>query len=218
MQDFLLVTGMVIGVYPQGEYDRRVVLLTRECGKITAFAKGARRQGSRFTGTTDLFAFGTFELFVGKSSYNIQNAEISNFFEFLRTDLEGAYYGMYFLELADFYALENNDESLLILLVYRALQGLKSDKLKNTHVKTIFELKLFMIEGEFIPIEKAGSFSDGVYKAIDLFMDSSIENLYKILPNEEIFKSLEAISEYERKRLVDKHLQSLDILTSFLEF
>ena len=103
MQDFLKVMGMVIGSFPVNEYDKRIVILTRECGKITAFVKGARRQGSRFLASTDLFCFGTFELFVGRNSYNVQNAEISNFFECFRDDIVGAYYGMYFMELIDFY-------------------------------------------------------------------------------------------------------------------
>ncbi|MGN1021864.1 MAG: DNA repair protein RecO, partial [Lachnospiraceae bacterium] len=52
------VTGMVIEVRPIGEYDRRVVLLTRERGKISAFAKSARKPTAPLHGTTDLFAFG----------------------------------------------------------------------------------------------------------------------------------------------------------------
>lgn len=216
MQDFLKVTGMVIGVYPQGEYDRRLVLLTRERGKITAFVKGARRQGNRFTGTTDLFSFGTFDLFVGKTSYNIQNAEISNYFENFREDMVGAYYGMYFLELSDYYALENNDESMLLLLIYRALQGLKTDKIKNDFVRCFFELKLFMLEGEFIPVEKIGSFPDIVYKAVDYVLSSSIEKLFNIKLDEEVLSDLKKIAEYQRKHLVDRHLSSLDILETML--
>lgn len=212
MQDFLKVTGMVIGSYPQGEYDRRVVLLTRECGKITAFVKGARRQGSRFMGTTDMFVFGSFELFVGKSSYNIQNAEILNYFEFLRNDITAAYYAMYFLELADYYALENNDESLLLLLVYRAIQGLKSPKLDNEFVRRIFELKLFVIEGEFIPIDRAGSFTDAVYGLIDYVSESSIEKLFNIQADSEMMTAISDIADYERKHLVDRRLNSLEML------
>ena len=216
MQEFLKVTGIVIGVFPQGEYDRRITLLTRECGKITAFVKGARRQGSRFLGITDLFCFGAFELYVGKNSYNVQNAEITNYFEFLRTDLEAAYYGMYFLELSDYYALENNDESTLILLLYRALQGLKSEVLSNPFVRTVFELKLFMLEGEFIPLEKVGSFDARVYSAIEHIQNVKIEDLYRFRVDDETLEKLSEIAEYERKRLVDKKLPGLEILKTMI--
>lgn len=212
MQDFLKVTGIIIGVFPQGEVDRRIVLLTREVGKITAFVKGARRQGSRFCGTTDLFAYGTFDLYVGKTSYNVQNAEIQNYFEFLRSDMEAAYYGMYFSELVDYYALENNDESLLLLLLYRALQGLKSDKLENSFVRCVFEIKLFMLEGEFVPVEKLGAYGDPVYEAIDYIEKSSIQNLYGFKTSEEVLDKLKEIAHKESKMLVDKKLSSLDIL------
>lgn len=216
MQEFLKVNGIVIGVFPQGEYDRRITLLTRERGKITAFVKSARRQGSRFLGTTDMFAYGTFELYVGRTSYNVQNAEISNYFEFLRTDLDAAYMAMYFLELADYYAVENNDESMLILLLYRALQGLKSMKLKNDFVRRVYEIKLFSIEGELIPPESLGKFSNKLLNVVRHINESSIEKLFNFEPEKEVYEELKALADIERKKLVDKKLKSLDLLETMI--
>ena len=214
MPDFMKVTGMVIGAFPQGEYDRRIILLTKENGKVTAFVKGARRQGSRFTASTDLFTFGEFDLYVGRTSYNIQDARPLNYFEFLRSDMDASFYGMYFLELCDYYARENNDEALLLLNLYRAVQGLKSDKLENSFVKAVFELKTFIIEGELIPPEKFKALRPETLEAVKYIADSSIEKLYSFALSDEGTKELTELAEYERAHLVDRHLKSLDILKS----
>ena len=93
----LRVLGIVLKAEPIGEYDRRVVLLTRERGKISAFARGARKPTSALLASTGPFTFGTFELYEGRSSYSVCEIMADSYFEELRQDFEGAYYGMYFL-------------------------------------------------------------------------------------------------------------------------
>ena len=77
MQESLYVTGIVLKQTPFGEYDRIVSLLTREKGKITAFARGARKPGNRLAAATNPFAFGTFRLYEGRTSYTISEASVS---------------------------------------------------------------------------------------------------------------------------------------------
>lgn len=211
MQDFMKVTGMVIGAFPCNEFDKRLTLLTREAGKITVFVKGAKRPNSRFA-AIDLFVFGTFDLYVGRTSYNLENAEVLNYFEFLRTDITAAYYGMYFAELADYYTRENNDEALVLLLLYRALQGLKSDKLQNPFVRAVYELKLFVIEGELVPPEEFKIFNPDILTAVDYITNSSIEKLFSFSLKGDGIRELIDLANRERSKLVDRPMKSLEIL------
>jgi len=141
------VTGIILATSPIKEYDRRVVILTKEQGKITAFANGARRPNSPLVGAVNPFSFGDFVLYTGRSSYTMKSARISNYFGELRSDLEGTYYGFYFLEAADYFAKEGNDEKELLKLLYVTLKALTNPKIPNELIRCTFELKMLAING-----------------------------------------------------------------------
>ncbi len=148
MRNQISVTGMVLQAGPVGEYDRRLVILTKERGKISVFAKGARRPNSPLMGVSSPFSFGTFALYEGRTSYSLMSASISNYFAGLRTDVEGAYYGFYFMDLAGYYAREACDESQMLKLLYQTLRALENEHIPNRLVRRIYELRTITVNGE----------------------------------------------------------------------
>ena len=139
---------MVLSTMPIGEYDRRVVILTKEQGKISAFARGARRPNSPLIGAVNPLAFGEFTMYEGRTSYTIQSASITNYFAELREDVVGAYYGFYFLEVADYYAKEYTDEREMLKLLYQSMRALINPHIPNRLVRRIFELKALTVNGQ----------------------------------------------------------------------
>ena len=144
----IVLTGMVLSTMPIGEYDRRVVILTKEQGKISAFARGARRPNSPLVGAVNPLAFGEFTMYEGRTSYTIQSASITNYFAELREDVVGAYYGFYFLEVADYYAKEYTDEREMLKLLYQSMRALINPHIPNRLVRRIFELKALTVNGQ----------------------------------------------------------------------
>lgn len=149
MGDIVNVTGMVLSSMPISEYDKRVVLLTKERGKISVFAKGARRMNSPLMGSTQPFAFGMFELYEGRTTYNIKQISIDNYFGDVTSDLSSIYYGCYFSEIADYFGREGLDGSIMINLLYATLNALSNDKISNELIRYIYELKAMVINGEY---------------------------------------------------------------------
>lgn len=142
------VTGLVLSAKPVGDYDKRLVILTKELGKISAFAKGARKPNSAFLACSEPFSFGEFTMYVGRSSYNIMSVEISNYFPELRGDFQNLCYGLYFCEFTDYITKESIDEKDKLKLLYQTLRVLTKSKMEPQLIRSIFEFKIMALNGE----------------------------------------------------------------------
>ncbi len=142
------VTGMVLSGTPIGEYDKRLVILTKERGKISAFARGARRPKNSLMAASEPFTFGEFFVYRGRDSYTITGVDVKNYFADMRDELEDIYMGMYFCEVADYFTRENMDAKNELLLLYQSMRALKVPSLNRELVRLIFELKMIALNGE----------------------------------------------------------------------
>lgn len=242
MAELIEVTGMVIASGPIGEYDKRVVLLTKELGKISAFARGARKPGNALMAPCESFAFGTFCIYPGKNSYTVEKASIKNYFRELADDLCGACYGYYFLELADYFARENEDERAMLELLYYTMKALLDKRIPNKLVRAVYELKQLVINGqypEFFCCSACGStekltgfsimqngvvcsscrnqkgvmdISPAALYALQFTVSTPIDKLYSFTVKDEVLAELTQVMHRCVDAYVDKRMKSLDML------
>lgn len=213
------VTGIVLSAAPVGEYDKLVVLLTKERGKIRAFARGARRLNNPLMAAANVFAFGEFQLYEGRTAYSISQAAIRNYFGELMQDFEGACFGQYFLEFADYYTRENVDCMDYLRLVYQSLRALSVPSLPRLLVRYIFELKAMVYTGEcpqtFEQFDSWNLNPSTLY-ALQYVVASPVEKLYTFTLTDEVCQEFGRVVTWMRKRYVEQKFKSLEILETCL--
>ena len=216
MREQISVTGMVLMTAPVGEYDRRLVILTRERGKITAFARGVRRPGNQLMAAAAPFVFGKFLLYEGRDAYTLAGAEVENYFREIAGDMEAACYGSYFLELADYYGRENIDATETLRLLYQSLRALLKPSVPNRLVKPVYELKLMEINGEYreLPL---GRLNDSTLYAWQYVLAAPVESLYTFTLTDQVLGEFVRCVEQNKERFIDKTFHSLDILNAVMD-
>ncbi len=149
MNGKVTVTGMVIASMNLSESDRRVTILTKERGKISAFARGARRPTSMLMGCSQIFSFGEFVLYESRDgSFNVESADIRTSFAGVHDDLDKIYYGMYFCEFALSLTRENVNAKTELNLLYAALRALEKGMMDRRLIRIVFELRFLTENGE----------------------------------------------------------------------
>lgn len=242
MGQTILLNGMVLSAMPVGDYDKRLVALTSERGKVTMFARGAKRPNSSLLAATNPFVFGEFELFEGKSAYNVCKISVKNYFRELTENLEMAYYGFYFLELADYYAVENMEAKDMCNLLYASLRALTKPVFQNRLVRRIYELRMLLLGGEYpnlfscvscgakdglntFHVRRGGmlcSACGAIYGGIPVdastrytmqyIISSPPERLYSFQVTEEVLSVLEKIMNAYMDCYIDRKFHSLEFL------
>ena len=210
MSETLQVRGMVLSSMPIGENDKRIVLLTKELGRISAFARGARRPGNSLMAASDPPAFGKFSLIQGRNSYSLVQASIDQYFRELTQEETGIYYAYYFLDFADYYTREGIEATDTLNLLYLSMKALLHEQLDNRLVRRIYELRLMTINGEYAV--QTGDLSDGALYTVQYIQASPLEKLYTFAVTPEILHELGRMMDRHMERMLDRPLRSRKIL------
>jgi DNA repair protein RecO (recombination protein O) len=91
--------AILLVVRDWGDADRMVTLFSREYGKISAMAYGARRPKSMLSGSTQPFIHAEMALAAGKSMDSVKQCEIKRSFREIREDLVKMAYANFLAEL-----------------------------------------------------------------------------------------------------------------------
>jgi DNA repair protein RecO len=129
-----------------GETDRIVTLYTRERGKLSGIAKGARKAISRLSGSTETFVYGRFQLASGKNLEVITQVEVKASFPRIRADLHRSANASYIMEMVEKMVEEHdtNPEMFDLMLSTLYLMERPNHPEKITHM---FELQFMKMLG-----------------------------------------------------------------------
>ena len=213
---------MVLSVMPIGEYDRRVELLSADLGRISAFARGARKPGSSLISVTRVFAFGTFRLYQGRSAYSLHSAHITRYFDELTASMDHIYFGFYFLEVAQYFTRENLKAQEELKLLYYSLRALDKEELDDHLVKSIYEMKMLVLAGLCPPLDRltnpagpyhfADQISPGCMRALNHVISMPVEKLYSFVLTPEVREEFSGIVTRMMRFNVDREFKSEKML------
>ncbi len=139
--------AIVIKTFESGESSQRIRLLCRQKGKITVFAKGSKNTKSRLLPACQLFTYGEYMLYEGRSFYSVTQADVKNSFYDIRNNLRAFAYASYITELTDRTLPDNTQADDVMRLLYMALESLSKEETVSKLAAAVFAIKYLQFSG-----------------------------------------------------------------------
>lgn len=211
MQEELVFHGLVLNSASSRDFDKRLTVLTKEQGKITVWASGAKKPGSPLMAATRNFVFGAFSVTKGKSGYNLRSVKVNEYFEDIALDLVNACYGSYLLELAELVAQEGLPAEELVNLIYLSLRAILKESIPNELVRRIYELRVLLLNGEYTELPPLEA-SDACCYAWQYVLESPLTKLYTFTLTPGVLIEFSQNVDLMLRDALPYHFRSLDIL------
>lgn len=144
------VNGIILKETPIGDYDKIMTVLTAKHGKLSVFARGAKRLKSPLFTATQVFSYSEMTLYRSANTYYIRDGNLIESFYHIRDTLAGAALAGYLADVASDIALENEDETALTRLLLNCFHAI-AEKIKPIEqIKAVFEIRAAAQAG-FLP-------------------------------------------------------------------
>lgn len=204
--------GVIIAESDYREYDKLLTILTKEKGKIFAYAFNVRKPNSKNIGKANVFSFATFELRFDRDRYTLENVVLKKSFFEIASDYDAACYAYYFVELVDYFTYENVDSENIYTLLYYTLQALTNAKIRLGLIRRIFELKMMEYQGEYKESSELSSKNQTLIYTWDFVLRTLPKQLYTFELSDEIYDLFDYEVSTEMKLKVNKKFKSLQSL------
>lgn len=143
--------GIVLRSARYKENDLILTIFTRKLGKISAIAKGAKRNKSSLLSSSQVFSYSNFTLKKQGNMYRVSQSEtIKNFYD-IAYDIEAFSYATYIISLVDGSIYENQTNNRLFVLLAQTLYLYTQNEVDKEYITRAFELKFLDYTG-FKPI------------------------------------------------------------------
>ena len=212
--NIIKLNGIIVKETDYKEFDKLLTILTKEKGKINAYAFNIRKSNSKSIGKASLFTLGTFELIESKDGYSLQNVILKEDFDDLAKDYENLCYASYFIELADYFSFENIDSSDIIDLLYFAIKALIKGVVDKKLIRRVYELKMLKYQGEYKDSDSLLDKDKTLKYTWDFVITSLPQKLFTFKLSDDIYRKFESEVDIEMRDKVNKKFKSLSMIDS----
>lgn len=133
--------GIVLKAVRYKESDLILTIFTRKLGKVSAIAKGAKRNKSSLLFTSQPFSYANYTLRKHGTMYKVSQSDIIKSFYNISYDINAFSYATYITKLVEDSIFENQTNNRLFILLAQTLYLYSSLDVDYKYITRAFELK-----------------------------------------------------------------------------
>ncbi len=139
--------GLVLKEMAYGEDSKLLTVFSDVHGKVTVFARGAKKQTCRFLAASQLFCYSEMELTKGRNMYNLSHARLLESFYSLREDLDVLTTAGSLAKVTLRVIQEDQEDRESLRLLLNTLYYLKEGRKVPVLLSAIYRIRLLWLQG-----------------------------------------------------------------------